>query len=72
MHRAAVEVSRYRLLCCVPRPGQKRPKGMESEGEATWVKKGPRQAGRAALFAAAVSSDSKFLAVGGGDRQVGV
>ena len=35
-----------------------------------WVKKGPRATGKATLLAAAVSSDGKLLAVGGGDRLV--
>eukprot|EP00798_Chlamydomonas_sp_ICE-L_P000029 gene29-12841_t len=35
-----------------------------------WVKKGPRQASKNGLYATAVSSDGKFMAVGGGDRKV--
>lgn len=37
---------------------------------ADWVKRGPRQSGRNSLLAAAVSSDGRYLAVGGGDRKV--
>lgn len=39
-------------------------------GAADWVKRGPRQGGRNSLLAAAVSSDGRYLAVGGGDRKV--
>ena len=35
-----------------------------------WVKKNPRQASKQGLYAAALSSDGKLLAVGGGDRKV--
>jgi len=37
-----------------------------------WVKKGPRHLHAGALLSAAVSSDGKLLAVGGGDRKVHV
>jgi len=37
-----------------------------------WVKRNPRQASKRGLYAAALSSDNKFLAVGGGDRKVHV
>ena len=37
-----------------------------------WVKRNPRQASKRGLYAAALSSDGKFLAVGGGDRKVHV
>lgn len=37
---------------------------------ADWVKRGPRQSGRNSLLAAAVSSDGRYLAVGGGDKKV--
>ena len=41
-------------------------------GGADWVKRGPRQSGRTSLLAAAVSSDGRYLAVGGGDKRVHV
>ncbi len=44
--------------------------GQEAEGGADWVKRGPRQGGRNSLLAAAVSSDGRYLAVGGGDKKV--
>lgn len=37
---------------------------------ADWVKRGPRLSGTASLLAAALSSDGRYLAVGGGDRKV--
>ncbi|KAL4451525.1 hypothetical protein ABPG75_007187 [Micractinium tetrahymenae] len=37
---------------------------------ADWVNRGPRQSGRNSLLAAAVSSDGRYLAVGGGDKKV--
>ena len=37
---------------------------------ADWVRRGPRQSGRNSLLAAAVSSDGRYLAVGGGDKKV--
>jgi WD40 repeat protein len=40
--------------------------------QADWVRRGPRTSGSAALLAAAVSSDGRYLAVGGGDRKVHV
>lgn len=43
-----------------------------TEGTAHWVKSKARQGSALALFAAAVSSDGKYLAVGGGDRKVHV
>ncbi|KAF6261907.1 WD40-repeat-containing domain protein [Scenedesmus sp. NREL 46B-D3] len=39
---------------------------------ADWVQKGPRMNPTSSLLAAAVSSDGKFLAVGGGDKMVHV
>ncbi|GAB4819398.1 hypothetical protein N2152v2_006444 [Parachlorella kessleri] len=39
---------------------------------ADWVRQGPRQSSRGSLLAAAVSSDGRYLAVGGGDRKVHV
>ena len=50
----------------VPGVGQEAATGTVAE----WVKKGPRQSGRGALLAAAVSSDGRYLAVGGGDKKV--
>ncbi|KAI7841799.1 hypothetical protein COHA_004523 [Chlorella ohadii] len=44
--------------------------GQDAEGGADWVKRGPRQGGRNSLLAAAVSSDGRYLAVGGGDKKV--
>lgn len=45
--------------------------GAEQTGTvADWVKRGPRQSGHASLLAAAVSSDGRYLAVGGGDKKV--
>ena len=37
---------------------------------ADWVRQGPRQSSRGSLLAAAVSSDGRYLAVGGGDKKV--
>ena len=35
-----------------------------------WVKRNPRQASKRGLYAVALSTDNKFLAVGGGDKKV--
>ena len=51
--------------------GPSKPEKASSSGP-DWVKKGPRQAARRALLAAAVSDDGHYLAVGGGDWQVHV
>lgn len=53
------------------RPGDKRPDKLSSEA-AHWVKRKPTQGSAAALFAAAVSTDKRYLAVAGGDRKVHV
>ncbi|GAX81002.1 hypothetical protein CEUSTIGMA_g8437.t1 [Chlamydomonas eustigma] len=37
-----------------------------------WMRRNPRQASKKGLYAAALSSDNKLLAVGGGDRKVHV
>ena len=39
-------------------------------GRAEWVKSGPRRVSTSALLAAAVSSDGRYLALGGGDARV--
>lgn len=43
-----------------------------TEGTAHWVKPKARQGSWLALYAAAVSTDGRYLAVGGGDRKVHV
>jgi hypothetical protein len=53
------------------RPGGNQPQPLEPEA-AEWVQR--RSGGQGvlrALYAAALSSDGRFLAVGGGDRKVG-
>ncbi|KAI8474140.1 MAG: WD40-repeat-containing domain protein [Monoraphidium minutum] len=54
------------------RPGGSRPVALEPEA-ADWVRKrGGGKGAAKALYAAALSSDGRFLAVGGGDRKVHV
>jgi hypothetical protein len=62
-------------VCCMPcRPGSKAAKAAAAAAGTTadWVQKGPRMNPTSSLLAAAVSSDGKFLAVGGGDKMVHV
>jgi hypothetical protein len=62
-------------VCCVLcRPGSKAAKAAAAAAGTTadWVQKGPRMNPTSSLLAAAVSSDGKFLAVGGGDKMVHV
>ena len=56
------------------RPGSKAAKAAAAAAGTTadWVQKGPRMNATSSLLAAAVSSDGRFLAVGGGDKMVHV
>lgn len=58
--------TRQRFDASATGQGQEAQTGTEAE----WVKRGPRQSGRNSLLAAAVSSDGRYLAVGGGDKKV--
>ncbi len=49
--------------------GKRRPDDEANSGP-DWVKRNPRKASRRGLYAVALSWDSRFLAVGGGDRKV--
>jgi ribosomal RNA-processing protein 9 len=42
----------------------------EEAGGADWVKRNPRQSSKRGLYAVAISSDDKFIAVGGGDKKI--
>lgn len=44
--------------------------GPDAPVGADWVRQGPRQSARGSLLAAAVSSDGRYLATGGGDKKV--
>ena len=60
------------------RPGEESLKGkrkgpQRAQEEATgadWVKRNPRQSSKRGLYAVAISSDDKFIAVGGGDKKI--
>uniref|UniRef100_A0A383W750 Uncharacterized protein n=1 Tax=Tetradesmus obliquus TaxID=3088 RepID=A0A383W750_TETOB len=56
------------------RPGSKAAKAAAAAAGTTadWVQKGPRMNATSSLLAAAVSSDGRYLAVGGGDKMVHV
>lgn len=54
------------------RPGDRTSAGAEaSTSGADWVKARDRVGSRGALYAVALSSDGKYLTVGGGDKKVG-
>jgi len=60
--------------CCIHRPGSRAAAAAAAAAGTTadWVKRGPRQNPTSSLLAVALSSDGKYLAVGGGDKGVHV
>lgn len=64
-------LNRAPVLC---RPGSRAAAAAAAAAGTTadWVKRGPRQNPTSSLLAAALSSDGKYLVVGGGDKAVHV